>query len=97
MRTIRHEPAAAEAYDAAVDRWERADEVWNAMEWAVAHEPTIGTALSETGHVRSLIIQGARSIGWPTLTVIYTNDSDGQITIHEAVFEAAGTYRPGFA
>ena len=37
------------------------------------------------------------SIGWPTLTVIYTNDNEDQITIHEAIFEEAGTYKPGYA
>ena len=97
MRTIRHQPAVAEAYDNACERWERADEVWNIMEWTIAREPSFGKALSESGHVRSFVVQGARLIGWPTLTVIYTNDSDDQLTIQEAFFEEAGTYKPGFA
>jgi hypothetical protein len=97
VRTIRHQPAAADAYDAAFDQWERADEVWNAMEWTLARDPIAGVALTESGHVRSFIIQGARSVGWPTLTVIYTNDNEDQITIHEAIFEEAGTYKAGLA
>jgi len=67
------------------------------MEWAIAREPSFGKPISESGHVRTLMIQGARSIGWPTLTVIYTNDDDDQITIQEAIFEEAGIYKAGNA
>jgi len=97
VRTVWHQPAASKAYDEACEKWERADEVWNAMEWAIAHDPKLGKALSDSGHVRTLMIQGARSIGWPTLTVIYTNDNDDELTVQEATFEEAGTYKPGFA
>jgi hypothetical protein len=97
VRTIRHEPAAAEAYDLACEKWERASEVWSAMEWNLIHDPTVGTALSESGNVRAYVFQGAQSVGWPTLMVLYTIEGEELIVIHEATFETSGHYQAGHA
>jgi hypothetical protein len=97
VRTIRHEARAAEAHDLACEKWERADEVWKAMEWTLSRDPTAGRAITESGNVRSYVIQGARSAGWPTLTVIYQIEGDDLVIFEDAFFEEAGTYKPGYA
>jgi hypothetical protein len=97
VRTRRHEPAAAKSFDLACEKWERAEEVWNAMEWNLARDPKVGHVLSESGSVRAYLIQGAQSVGWPTLTVIYTIEAEDLIVIHEATFETAGHYQAGNA
>ena len=96
MRGVRHEDDADAALRLALDRWERADEVWDAAIWNIARDPTIGIAVTESGNVRSLTIQGARSIGWPTLTVLYEFNSE-MVIVHDALFKEAGAYKPGYA
>ena len=97
MLTIRHEPAAAAAFDAAQEEWEGADAVWRAMEWTLARDPIAGAPLNEAGTVRTYMIQGAQSHNWPTLTVIYRIDTPKLISIHDAKFEKAGFYKAGSA
>jgi hypothetical protein len=67
------------------------------MEWTLARDPKAGAPLSESGNVRSYIVQGAQSAGWPTLSVIYSIDDEELIVIHEAVFEKAGHFQAGHA
>ena len=97
MLDIRHEQAAAAALDAAQEKWEGADAVWRAMEWTLARDPKAGAPLNEAGTVRTYMIQGAQSHGWPTLTVIYRIESKDLISIHDAQFEKAGHYKAGNA
>lgn len=96
MRTVRHEAEADAALGVALERWERADEVWEAALWNIARDPTIGTAVTESGRVRALTIQGARSIGWPTLTLLYEIEEQ-LVIVHDALFKEAGAYKPGYA
>ena len=96
MRGVRHEAEADAALRIALERWERADEVWDAALWNIAREPTVGVPVTESGRVRSLTIQGARSIGWPTLTVLYEFD-DQMVIVHGALIKEAGAYKPGCA
>lgn len=42
MRSIREEPDVQRAVDEACDRWERAQEAWDALTWVLARDPTIG-------------------------------------------------------
>lgn len=97
MRTIRHEASASQAFDKALEKWPRAEEVWNAIEWTLARDPDAGTALNEAGTLRAYKIHGARSVGWPTLYVIYRLDGPEALVFEDAVFEEAGPYRAGHA
>lgn len=96
MRTIRTEWEVDEALNKALEKWPRADEVWEAMIWAIARDATVGTALSESGAVRSYTIQGAQSVGWPTLTVAYRIENS-HVTFYEARFEDAKAPQAGRA
>lgn len=58
MRGVRHEAEADAALRIALERWERADEVWDAALWNIAREPTVGVPVTESGRVRSLTITG---------------------------------------
>ena len=75
MKGVTEEPEAQRAVDDACDRWPRADEAWEAMTWVLARDPEFGTALDESGRIRSLTLEGARSIGLPTLIVRYRVDA----------------------
>lgn len=96
LPTIRTEREADVALDEARLHWIGADDVWEAITWVISHDPTVGTALSESGHVRSYTIHGAVSVGWPTLTIIYTID-DGTLTITDANFQDAKAFPAGHA
>ena len=97
MRTIRYQRRVAEAIDAAGEKWAGAEDVWNAMEWTLARDPTVGAPLNEPGTVRTYMIQGAKSVGWPTATAIYKIESEDVIVIEDAQFEEAGIYQAGHA
>jgi hypothetical protein len=77
------------AYDHAITRWARADDAWQGITWTIARDP-IGESipLNESGTLRVLTSEGARSIDLPTLTVIYEYD-DHYVTIKDARFTDA--------
>lgn len=96
MRTIREEPAAQRAVDAACERWTAADEAWSVVTWVIARDPTVGQPLREGGKARSFTVQGARSVDMPTVTVLYEIEPN-EIVIHSAVFEEADASHAGRA
>lgn len=71
MRDVAEEIQVQRAVDDACDRWPRAAEAWEALTWALARDPEHGTALNERGDRRAVTLEGARSIGLPTLTAVY--------------------------
>lgn len=75
--------AAQAAVDSACIRWPDAERAWSAIEWALARDPSVGPALSESGNVRALVYRGAKSIGQPDVEVIY------EITSHEIIVQSA--------
>lgn len=85
MRTIVEEAGVANAIDAAKLKWSRALDSWEALTWVIAHDPECGTALSESGNERAYTFEGARSIGMPTLTVVYEHDRT-KIVVKAALF-----------
>lgn len=93
---FRWDSPAQEAYDLAVDKWSGADEVWQAMEWTLLHDPHAGAPLNEEGSLRSHTIDGARSRGWPTVTVLYRIENP-YITFLEADFTEASYGQSGNA
>lgn len=89
MLGVKEDAEASEAHDAAIERWPRAEDAWQGITWTVARDP-IGEseALNEAGTLRALTSEGARSIGLPTLTIIYEHDRQ-YVTIKEARFTDA--------
>src|SRR5690349_16400151 len=83
--TIREENAAQKALDAALERWDRARDAWEAITWVLARDPEVGEPVTESGTVRAYTIEGARSIGLPTITLLY-EISIFQLIVHDARF-----------
>lgn len=72
VRDVREERTVEKDVNAAYLRWPRTEEAWEAVTWALARDPfSAGPAISESGLVRSLVFEGARSIGMPTVRVVY--------------------------
>ena len=94
MRTIREEPDVQRIVDEAMERWARAENAWETVQWALAHDPTVGEPLTEGGTARALSFQGARSIDMPTVTVLYVIEPEF-VTIHSARFEDAQAFQAG--
>jgi hypothetical protein len=87
-RTVILESVAQQAIDSGCDRWEDGERAWLAIEWALAHDPTVGVPLTEPGNIRGLLYDGARSIGQPDVEVIYEIRED-TIIVKSAVFKDA--------
>jgi hypothetical protein len=96
MLTIVEEAAAKEALDKAREQWPRAQDAWDAITWTLAHDPGFGTPLRESGALRTAVVEGARSIGLPTLQVIYETQAP-YIIFHAAIFSEAAAPRAGHA
>jgi hypothetical protein len=86
--TIVEEPRVSAAIDAAKQKWARTRDAWETITWTLAHDPHVGIPVTESGMTRSFIIDGARSIDMPTVTVLYTI-SRFELTIYDAKFENA--------
>ena len=85
MRTIREETAARLALDAALGRWARTIDAWEAVTWVIARDAEIGTPLSERGALRAYTFDGVRSLDLPTVTVLY-EVTEEVIVVHAARF-----------
>jgi len=86
---VREDGAASAAFAEAVQRWARADDAWKGVTWVLARDPVSDSKpLNETGKLRVFTSEGARSIGLPTLTVIYEYDTQ-YVTIRDARFSDA--------
>jgi hypothetical protein len=84
---VREEPAAQKAVDDAHARWPRADEAWQAVTWALARDPYgAGPAVTESGKTRQFVFDGARSIGMPSVRLVYVIELMC-VVVHEARFE----------
>jgi len=97
VRDVLEERAVQSAVDAAHLRWPGAHEAWEAITWTIAHDPHgAGPALTESGKTRQLVFDGARSIGMPSVRVVYVVEPTCVI-IHEAIFEEASHMYAGRA
>lgn len=98
MRGVREDGPAADAVDDATARWARASDAWDAITWVLARDPedVASKALAESGRLRAMTLEGARSIDLPTVTVVYEFDRE-YVTIREALFEDAKATRAGRA
>jgi hypothetical protein len=83
------------ALDAAINRWTRAQDAWDAVVWTVARDPECGSPVTESGRTRAFTLEGARSIDMPKVTIIYVISI--AIVIHDARFEEATYSQAGTA
>lgn len=87
LRTVVEEPWVASEADSAADKFERGEEAFEAIKWAIARDPENGIPLNGGG-LFAWFIQGARSIGLPTVAAVYTVTED-DITIKAVRFTEA--------
>lgn len=86
MRTLVEQPDVMRAVDEAEANWPRANDAWEAITWAIVREPYLGIAITESGNIRQFTFDGARTIGMPTVTVVYEMRHT-EIIVHAARFE----------
>jgi hypothetical protein len=96
MYALVEQPSVAAAVDEARERWPRAADAWDAVTWVLARDPGVGRALTDSGKSRSFTLEGARSIGLPTVTLVYEIGS-GIITVHDVRFTEAKYGQAGHA
>lgn len=87
---------ARRGMDAAAEKWPRADDVWIVVEYVLAHDPEVSTALNESGRLRAFTWDGAASAQLPTVDVIYAIGST-DITIKSMRWRNAQNARAGRA
>lgn len=83
------EPRASAAADDAELEWTRANDVIQAIEFALMRDPNAGKPMTESGLLRVLVYSGALSIDQPTVVVTYEKrqNFEGQnIIIHDIEF-----------
>jgi hypothetical protein len=86
VRTIREADAAERSLNAALERWSRAMDAWEAATWTIARDPKAGDPVTESGKTRAYSFEGARSIDMPSVTLIYEIEDDNHIIVHDALF-----------
>ena len=93
---VRYETPAQDACDDATEKWERADEAIQTIEWTLMRDPNAGEALTESGNIRSITLDGARSVGFPKVTVVYEIEQYIMV-FHSMKFEDATYAQAGRA
>jgi hypothetical protein len=86
VRSVIEDSRVSRAIDDAKLKWPRAGDAWDAVVWVIARDPSIGRPLTESGNVRSFTFDGAKSIGLPTVTVLYEVQHI-VIVVHDALFQ----------
>ena len=94
-RNIRYEDRAVEEIQKAKDDWDSIEDIINALEWGLMHDPNLGPLLNERG-LRGFVFPGARSRNEPDIDVLYEYD-DADITIHDLNFRQARSHYAGQA
>ena len=90
------EEAARLARDEAEQKWTRAGDAWDAIVWVVLRDPKAGTLVLESGNIRALTFQGARSINMPDVTIVYEVIGD-ETVVKEALFKESSNQFSGSA
>ena len=85
MKTVRQDSGIDAIVDFAAERWERGQDAWDAVVWALARDPGVGMPVTNSGRTRSFTLEGAKSIRLPTVTVLYVYDGD-VITVFDVNF-----------
>jgi hypothetical protein len=85
MRTIRLDTVVDAELEDAKRRWARVDDAWDAIEWTLARDPSIGDPLTEGGLARSFVYAGSYAHEMPTIQIIYVTD-EHYVTIKSVRF-----------
>lgn len=85
MKGVIYENRAAAAADTAKVLYPRLGDAVEAIEWAVVRDPTMGWSLLEGSRLRLVIFEGAKSVGMPTIEVIF-EETPTAVVIHDMVF-----------
>ncbi len=89
VRGVCEERSVEEAVNEACRRWPRAEEAWEAVKWAIGRDPHgAGPALTESGMIRLMVFDGARSIGMPSVRAVYVV-GPATVTVREVLFQEA--------
>jgi hypothetical protein len=88
MLKIVEQPGVIHAIDDAKRRWARVRDAWETISWILFHDPQAGNPISkiDIGKIRVFTLDGMRSLGMPTVTILY-EVSTSELTIHDALFE----------
>jgi hypothetical protein len=91
-RTVVLQALARAAIDSAFEKWAGAAPAWRAIEWCIVRDPLVGSPLAESGAIRALYYDGARSIDQPDAAVIFEVTAS-EIVVHNVLFtDAKATY-----
>jgi hypothetical protein len=85
MLTVRLDTIVDAELEDARRRWARVDDAWNAIEWALARDPEVGTPVTESGTARSFIFEGSWAHEMPTIRVLYVVE-EPHVTIKSVDF-----------
>ena len=85
VKGVVYEHQAAAAVDTAKALWPRLGDAVEALEWALVRDPEMGVPLIPGRPMRMVVFEGARSIGMPTIEVIFEDATDC-LTLHDLEF-----------
>ena len=85
MRGIRLENDVDAELQDARESWPRVEDAWEAVEWVLVRDPTVGKPVSESGQSRSFVYEGSYAHDMPNIEVLYVFD-DQYVTIKSVRF-----------
>jgi hypothetical protein len=88
MLKVVEQAGATHAFDEAKPRWGRTRDAWETISWILSHDPQAGSPITKNGNgkTRAFTLDGVRSLGMPTVTILY-EVSRFELTIHDALFQ----------
>lgn len=85
MKGVVYEHQASAAIDTARALYRRLGDAVEAIEWAIVRDPQMGVALTTGDKRRMVVFAGGKSIGMPTIEVIF-EETAKTIIIHDMEF-----------
>lgn len=85
MKSVIYDPGADATADAARLLFLRAGDAIQTVEWSLARDPQVGQPLVPGGSLLMAVFAGAKSIGLPTIEVLY-RDLPNSVIIEEMEF-----------
>lgn len=93
MRTIVEEKWSSDALAQARETWSGADFAWEVVTWFVMRAPEDGDRISMTAPVFGRTVHGAKSIGMPTITILYRVE-EFRIVVFDILFAEPTKWNP---
>lgn len=94
MLDVCEEDAVRLAVNAALSKWPRAEDAWGMVIWVLARDRLAGDPLN--GPLRSFVFPGARSIGMPSIDVIFVVEAE-RVVIKDVSFYDSPHAKAGHA